>query len=73
MGLVVSADNWAQCPRCKYNGGGEYNFREDYEFYGAESGTLKFYYSGLCSDCGLSLVLSEHREFWTPPQATLEF
>ena len=33
----------------------EETFREDYEIYGAESGTIHVSYSGRCRDCGLAL------------------
>lgn len=89
----MSADNWAQCPRCTAVGEAKLQkravaiqasygkvpveefdaarrlltddmaafekrtptFREDYEFYGAESGTVTASYSGGCRECGLSL------------------
>ena len=34
-------------------------FREDYEIYGAEDGTVKVSYSGGCDTCGLSLNFSD--------------
>lgn len=93
----MSADNWAQCPRCtaraeaKFRArtaaiGASYGkvtveefdaarkllasdmaafenrrptFREDYEFYGAESGTVTARYGGSCDECGLELHFSE--------------
>lgn len=58
----MSADNWAYCPRCQKeedrNLRDEYErpeFREDYEIYGAESGTVCISYSGRCNSCGLSV------------------
>lgn len=37
------------------------NFREDYEIYGAETGTLTVSYAGSCQDCGLGLhFIDEH-------------
>lgn len=96
----MSADNWAQCPRCWKRGvaklaaqevearaayglatvdefdrmRGELEearrafevrrptFREDYEFSGAETGTVDIDYSGACTECGLSLSFSDRRE-----------
>ena len=93
----MSADNWAQCPRClrkhqteldearaaldaaygnvpvaefdtmretlakREQGGIDNTFREDYEFYGVEEGTLHISYSGGCNVCGLSLKVNEER------------
>jgi hypothetical protein len=37
-------------------------FREDYEFYGAESGKVVASYSGNCDNCDLSLNFEEERE-----------
>lgn len=39
-------------------------FREDYEFYGAETGTLEISYSGQCTKCGLKLQFKEEKEFY---------
>lgn len=39
-------------------------FREDYEFYGAENGTLEISYSGQCTKCGLKLQFREEKEFY---------
>jgi hypothetical protein len=41
-------------------------FREDYEFYGAETGTLQISYSGQCTVCGLKLKFQEERDFYVP-------
>lgn len=100
----MSADNWAECPRCIFNDRYEVaqlehklneiygnvpiqdyealrnqieelqyeqdnnrrteTFREDYEFYGAETGTLKISYSGCCTKCGLKLQFEEERDFY---------
>jgi hypothetical protein len=37
-------------------------FREDYEFYGAETGTIEVSYSGHCGACGLGLDFQQHHE-----------
>jgi hypothetical protein len=38
-----------------------HTFREDYEIYGAESGTVTVTYGGSCGTCGLSLTFKhEH-------------
>ena len=42
------------------------NFREDYEFYGADEGTVHIVYSGHCKDCGLGIDIEEERPFWSP-------
>lgn len=34
-------------------------FREDYEFYGVESGTVSYDYSGYCDVCELSLSFND--------------
>src|SRR5258708_6440644 len=100
----MSADNWANCPRCAYinlneiqkleeyvkDSYGKVNledyellveqladvkhekaqkigsatFREDYEFYGAETGTLQISYRGQCTKCGLSHKIHEERVFY---------
>lgn len=39
-------------------------FREDYEFYGAETGELIATYSGSCTECGLSCNLNVGKRFW---------
>ena len=36
-------------------------FREDYEFYGAESGEVVAAYSGHCEECGLGLDFEARR------------
>ena len=38
---------------------GSCTFREDYEIYGAATGTVHVDYSGLCSECGLTLSFGE--------------
>jgi hypothetical protein len=43
------------------------NFREDYEIYGAESGSVTVSYSGSCEDCGLSLHFQEEHEIPLEP------
>ncbi len=40
-------------------------FREDYEFYGAEEGTIEYAYSGHCSDCSLSVEFKGEHPFWS--------
>jgi len=46
----------------------EATFREDYEFCGADEGTLYISYSGACSKCGLSLEHKDEIKFY--PEAT---
>lgn len=96
----MSADNWAQCPRCWKRGAAvlaaqevevkrayglttvdEFDrmraeleearrvfekrrptFREDYEFSGAETGTVDVDYHGECTECGLKLSFEDRRE-----------
>lgn len=43
-------------------------FREDYEFYGAEDGTVHAAYSGGCSECGLGVTFAHEHPFY--PEAT---
>jgi hypothetical protein len=38
------------------------SFREDYEIYGAEQGTVTVGYSGRCDPCGLSVDFSHEHE-----------
>lgn len=38
---------------------GSQTFREDYEIYGAETGTVTVSYGGSCSHCGLSLSFKD--------------
>lgn len=40
----------------------EDNFREDYEIYGAEDGTVEVRYSGKCTTCGLALTFKHSHE-----------
>jgi hypothetical protein len=62
----VSADNWAVCPRCLSTDEHGYGtLREDYEFYGAESGTVNIDYSCSCRNCSLSFGFQEQRTFWS--------
>lgn len=45
------------------NGEGDgYTFRENYEFYGAETGVLKVSYSGVCQTCGLTLRFKQEHK-----------
>lgn len=44
-----------------------YTFREDYAFDDAETGTLRYYYRGGCSFCGLSTSLNGEKQFWPEP------
>lgn len=53
----MSADNWTSCFNCEgpqeYDAPGvDKNFREDWEFYGAEEGEVTVEYSGMCRVCG---------------------
>lgn len=41
-------------------------FREDYEFYGADTGEVHASYSGRCSECNLSVDLKIDKRFWEP-------
>ncbi len=43
-------------------------FREDYEFYGAEEGTIIASYGGSCDVCGLSAELHSETPFWDKSQ-----
>lgn len=40
---------------------GHATFREDYEIYGAESGTVTVSYGGSCAECGLNLSFTESK------------
>lgn len=42
----------------------EQTFREDYEIYGASSGTVKVSYSGHCTECGLGTDFEDARPFY---------
>lgn len=42
------------------------DFREDYEFYGAESGELIWRYRGRCKTCGLATEVDDKQRFYTP-------
>lgn len=39
-------------------------FRENYEFYGAMSGTVHYNYRGSCTRCGLSTEITGEKTFW---------
>ncbi len=41
---------------------GSATFREDYEIYGAATGTVTVSYGGSCSECGLSLSFRDEHE-----------
>lgn len=41
-------------------------FREDYEFYGGETGEVTYSYSGHCTECGLGVDFTGERRFWSP-------
>jgi hypothetical protein len=43
--------------------------REDYEFYGADEGTVRADYRCGCTVCGLSGSLKASEEFWTETDA----
>ena len=57
----MSADNWTECPRCESE---DTTFREDYEFYGAETGTVSYTYSGYCRECELLVTFEGERKFY---------
>lgn len=51
----MSADNWAICPNCHVR-----SWREDYEVYNDDEGSVDIIYSGACSErmgggCGQQL------------------
>lgn len=39
-------------------------FKEDYEFYGAETGTLSIRYTGRCTECNLFLEFNHDIRFY---------
>lgn len=41
-------------------------FREDYEFYDADTGEVRASYRGACTSCGLNVELTASKRFWTP-------
>lgn len=43
-------------------------FREDYEFWGSDDGVLRVSYSGRCTNCDLSVTLTDEKTFW--PEGT---
>jgi hypothetical protein len=51
--LEVDKDDW-----------NDRTFREDYEIYGADEGTVKVSYSGSCTKCGLRLNFEEEHMFY---------
>lgn len=66
----MSADNWAECPRCVANLDADARtFREDYEIYGAETGTVTVSYRGECQRCNLLLEFETTHPIpgWQPP------
>ncbi len=44
-----------------------YTFREDYEFWGAETGEVQVSYRGACNVCGLSATIETSNRFWEAP------
>lgn len=58
---MVSADSWKSCPRCGTPDEMRPTFREDYEIYNAQNGTVRVAYSGHCTVCPCHLDFeSEH-------------
>ena len=60
----MSADSWTSCFACEgtqeYDAEGvDKNFREDYEFYGAETGVVTVVYSGRCVECGYGVSFED--------------
>ncbi len=47
-------------------------FREDYEIYDAETGTVQIDYRGGCTRCGTSAVYTDAVTFWAPPATVKE-
>lgn len=45
-------------------------FREDYEFWGADTGTLEVSYKGRCTKCGLGVELRDSRPFFVDGKPT---
>lgn len=43
-----------------------HTFREDYEFYDAETGQIEATYDGGCTRCGLTCTLKASEKFWSP-------
>lgn len=66
----MSASNWDICPRCLDERGGDpeecRTFREDYEIYGADKGTVLALYKGRCTTCGLNTSFQYQSAFYTP-------
>lgn len=42
-------------------------FREDYEIYGADDGTIVVSYGGSCSKCKVGTSFTHYEPFWTAP------
>ncbi len=55
----MSADAWDTCPRCLT----EWMLREDYEFWGANTGAVKVDYRAECQECGLTLEFHDVYKF----------
>jgi len=47
----------------------DHTFREDYEFYGAEEGTVTAHYGGRCTECGLNVKFRHDEVVWTAESA----
>jgi len=68
----VSASNWTWCPGCQAEEAvrataHRATFREDYQIYGAETGTVTVEYLGECHSCGLTLEFKDQRAIPVPP------
>lgn len=65
---VVPIDEWqkatAAAEKISANEDNFQTFREDYEIYGASSGTISVSYSGHCSVCSLGLDFEHERPFY---------
>lgn len=67
----MSASNWDICPRCRYADPDapeeeHRTFREDYEIYGAATGSVRVVYGGHCASCDLRTSFDFVRVFYVP-------
>lgn len=59
----MSADQRSDCPAC----GSIRTFREDWDIYGADTGTVTISYRGGCAQCGVTCEFEHDVRFWPMP------
>jgi len=67
----MSADNWTICPNCRIDDEEDgVTLREDYEFYGIETGVLHVVYQAYCAYCDKRYTFNRSFDFATNEEIT---